>query len=207
MYTHAHTHTHARTRARAHTHTHTSVPTESLVHAQGLTVDSILEFRRCACLGPCIPHARIRARAALPARGAEEGGNMITMDMDVCRLCGSLVLIIDMRCDLHTLTQKRTARIQQRAQARICSSCLQRSGRPVPGWKAFTAAADRARSTEAEACGMAGNKVCAGGNLQNLIVPLRRGRQRTYIFRSFSDPPVLVPVGFRCRNQMIGNFK
>ena len=158
MYTHAHTHTHARTRARAHTHTHTSVPTESLVHAQGLTVDSILEFRRCACLGPCIPHARIRARAALPARGAEEGGNMITMDMEVCRLCGSLVLIIDMRCDLHTLTQKRTARIQQRAQARICSSCLQRSGRPVPGWKAFTAAADRARSTEAEACGMAGNK-------------------------------------------------
>ena len=141
-----------------HTHTHTSVPTESLVHAQGLTVDSILEFRRCACLGPCIPHARIRARAALPARGAEEGGNMITMDMEVCRLCGSLVLIIDMRCDLHTLTQKRTARIQQRAQARICSSCLQRSGRPVPGWKAFTAAADRARSTEAEACGMAGNK-------------------------------------------------
>jgi hypothetical protein len=75
---------------------------------------------------------------------------MITMDRGVCRLCGNLVLIIDMRevvSPLHTLTQRRTARIQQRAQARARSSCLQRSGRPVPGWNASAAAAHRARSS------------------------------------------------------------
>jgi len=75
---------------------------------------------------------------------------MITMDRGVCRLCGNLALIIDVRevaSLLHTLTQRHTARIQQRAQARTQSYCLQRSGRPVPGWNAFAAAALRARST------------------------------------------------------------